>query len=58
MSKKNTEIATEAAVMYGVFTLLSIGERLFWYAMEDDVLVEEKAYLKENAKILRLNFTK
>lgn len=58
MPKETKAIATEAATMYGVFTLLSITERIFWYVMEPDVCVEEKAYLRENAEILRHNFTK
>lgn len=46
----------------GAFALfgfaLNLAERLIFYAMEPDVLVDEKAYLKENFEILRTNFTK
>jgi len=46
----------------GAFALIGFAlnalERLIFYAMEPNVLVEEKAYLKENFEILRTNFTK
>lgn len=46
----------------GAFALIGFGlnllERLIFYAMEPDVLVEEKAYLNNNLEILRTNFTK
>lgn len=46
----------------GAFALFGFGlnllERFAMYAMEPDVLVEEKAYLKKNFEILRTNFTK
>lgn len=46
----------------GAFALigfaLNLAERFIFYAMEPDVFVEEKAYLRENFEILRTNFTK
>ena len=46
----------------GAFALFGFGlnllERFAMYAMEPDVLVDEKAYLRTNGEILRKNFTK
>ncbi len=48
------EAGTYAAIGFG----LSLLERLAMYALQPDVLVEEKAYLNNNREILRKNFTK
>lgn len=46
----------------GAFALfgfaLNFVERFIFYAMEPDVFVEEKKYLRNNRETLRKNFTK
>lgn len=51
-------IIVEAGTYALIGFALNAISRLINYAMEPDVLVEEKAYLEDNRKILMANFTK
>lgn len=51
-------IVAEAGTYAVIGFALNAIQQLIFYAMQPDVLVEEKAYLKENFEILRTNFTK
>lgn len=58
MPRDYKPLVMEAGTYAFIGFALSAIERLIFYAMEPDVLVEEKAYLKDNFEILRANFTK
>lgn len=61
MSNNNTDykaIGAEAGAIVGLSILVNLGQNLIMYALQPDVLVEEKKELRTNAEILRKNFTK
>lgn len=59
MDKPNYRpIVAEAGTYALIGFALNALERLIIFAAQPDVLVEEKAYLRENMEILRANFTK
>ena len=59
MGKTNYKpIVAEAGTYALIGFALNALERLIVYAADPKVLVEEKAYLRENMEILRANFTK
>ena len=59
MSKPNYRPMVAEAGTYALIGFaLNALERLIIYAADPEVLVEEKAYLRQNMEILRANFTK
>lgn len=61
MSNNNEVYKTAAAttaICVATNFILQYGVGVIAWARQPDVLVEEKAYLKENMEILRKNFTK
>ena len=51
-------IAAEAGTYALIGFALNVVQMLIYYAMDPEVLVEEKTWLKENSEILKVNFTK
>lgn len=51
-------VGMEAGAIVGLSILVNLGQNLIMYALQPDVLVEEKKTLRTNAEILRKNFTK
>lgn len=61
MSNDNMDykaIGAEAGAIVGLSILVNLGQNLVMYALQPDVLVEEKKTLSTNREILRKNFTK
>lgn len=61
MSSNNMDyktIGAEAGAIVGLSILVNLGQNLVMYALQPDVLVEEKKTLRTNREILRKNFTK
>lgn len=61
MSNNNMDykaIGAEAGAIVGLSILVNLGQNLVMYALQPDVLVEEKKTLRTNREILRKNFTK
>ena len=61
MSNNNIDykaVGMEAGAIVGLSILVNLGQNLVMYALQPDVLVEEKKTLRTNREILRKNFTK
>ena len=61
MSSNNIDykaVGMEAGAIVGLSILVNLGQNLVMYALQPDVLVEEKKTLRTNREILRKNFTK
>lgn len=51
-------IAAEVGTYAAIGVAVNVLQNVAMWAMQPDVLTEEKEYLKENFEILRKNFTK